>query len=546
MQGACLGVSPADSSSRRGFSTSGNGERSASGRVLVRRGGRGKVVLLAAALALGAWMAAPAAAAAPPDANPGPIRVEASQQLFATLCAMYAAGYGVAPSPAPSGLNDLARRLALSSGPSVANLRAFYKDHQLSTPAATLARYVSFAMVVGPPPGFDFIVPEEGLPPDVREIDGFRKVLGDFYRDQHIDQLWTQVQPAYARQASALRGPVSQLVVASRAYVRQLNEPTGGRTFTVYVDPLIGSATNFRIYSEQYVIAVNPGSDGAIGEIRHAFLHFLLDPLPYDNLAAVDSKSYLLNDAVRAPRLPQEYRDDFVAFTDECLVRAVELHLRSLTAADRDALLDQSDKDGFVLVRPLYFGLETYGSSPSTLEAYFPRLIEAIDVKAESAREQQIVFSPATGGQETGAEAAADQLERLLDEGNRQIALRDAKGAVATFERALQKDPRNMRATYGLAVALALDAQGERARQLFGKVVEAAGEGQVDPSLAAWSHIYLGRMSDLAGRRLEALSQYRAALGVTGAPVAAREAAQRGVEKPYAAPEADPGGKPHQ
>lgn len=439
----------------------------------------------------------------------------------------------------------MARRLALSTGPSVANLRAFYKEHQLSTPAATLSRYVSFAMVVGTPPGFDFVVPQEDLPPDVRELDGFRKVLGDFYRDQHIGRLWSQIQPLYANDATALRGPVSQLVLVARAYVRQMDQPTGGRSFAVFVDPLIGSATNFRIYSEQYVIAVNPGSSGAIGEIRHAYLHFLLDPLPYDNLGIVDSKSYLLNAAVHAPRLPQDYHDDFVAFTDECLVRAVELHLRSITAADRDALLDQNDKDGYVLVRPLYFGLETYANSPSTLQSYFPKLIEAIDVKSEAAREQSIVFAPATGLPETGAEAAADRLERWLDEGNRQIAIRDAKDAVATFERALQKDPQNMRATYGLAVALALDGQGVRAQQLFGKIVQTAADGPVDPSLAAWSHIYLGRMSDLAGRRLDALAQYRAALATAGAPVKARQAAERGVDKPYAPEAADPGGKPH-
>ncbi|HEV2387730.1 MAG TPA: tetratricopeptide repeat protein [Candidatus Acidoferrales bacterium] len=510
-----------------------------------RLAARWKTVNLAAVLAGLALAGTAAAAAQRPDENPNAIRVEPSVQLFATLCAVYAAGYPVAPGSVPPAFGALVRRLALSNGPAVASLREFYKSHELDTPAATLARYVSFAMVAGPPPAFDFLVPEEGLPPDVRALDGFRRVLGDFYLDQHIDRLWAQAAPAYANGALRLRGPVSQLVLVSRAYIRQMNGPQGGRSFSVYVDPLIGSETNFRIYSERYGIAVNPGSPGALAQIRHAYLHFLLDPFPYDNMTVVDSREYLLNVAVRAPRLPQEYQDDFVAFTDECLVRAVELHLRSLSAADLGALLDQNDKDGFVMVRPLYFGLENYGRSESTLESYFPDLIKGIDVRAEAAREEQIVFSPASGRPETPAEAEADQLERWLDEGDRQIATRDAKDAVATFGRALKHDPQNMRATYGLAVALALSGDGERARQLFGKIVQAPPEGAVDPSFVAWSHIYLGRMSDLAGRRLEALSQYRAALATAGVPVAAREAAERGVEKPYTPAGTDPGGRIH-
>jgi hypothetical protein len=54
--------------------------------------------------------------------------------------------------------------------------------------------------------------------------------------------------------------------------------------------------------------------------------------------------------------------------------------------------------------------------------------------------------------------------------------------------------------------------------------------GPADPKILAWSHIYLGRIHDREGNRDLALSEYRAALAVEGAPDAARLAAQRGVE----------------
>jgi hypothetical protein len=52
----------------------------------------------------------------------------------------------------------------------------------------------------------------------------------------------------------------------------------------------------------------------------------------------------------------------------------------------------------------------------------------------------------------------------------------------------------------------------------------------MDPKILAWSHIYLGRIHDREGNHDLALSEYRAALAVDGAPEAARLAAQHGAE----------------
>ncbi len=127
-------------------------------------------------------------------------------------------------------------------------------------------------------------------------------------------------------------------------------------------------------------------------------------------------------------------------------------------------------------------------------------------------------------------------LDQLLDEGDGKIAQQDAKAAAAKFEQVLQRDPHQPRAIYGLAIASILSGQGDRAKGLFEELLsprQAASE-PVDPSLAAWSHVYLGRMHDLAGERSLAIEEYRAAVGVNGASEAAHSAGERGVDQAYA------------
>ena len=65
----------------------------------------------------------------------------------------------------------------------------------------------------------------------------------------------------------------------------------------------------------------------------------------------------------------------------------------------------------------------------------------------------------------------------------------------------------------------------------------AGGANAPDPSVLAWSHVYLGRIDDLQDERELAVNEYHAALSVPGAPEAARVAAQAGVESAYKPPQ---------
>ncbi|MBI3670517.1 MAG: tetratricopeptide repeat protein [Acidobacteria bacterium] len=517
------------------------------------------VVALLACSPAHAEAAAQAARVRAPASN---VTVEGNPQLFATLCALYAAGFEAEASS--SGMNPLRARLRGElfklQGPATEALRTYYREHLLADPGATLSRYVSFALVAGPPPKFTYTLRHDELPPDVLTIEDFGEVLAKFYQEAQIERLWVRVEPDYEREVDRLNGPLRELVFTTTGYLRELLQPGGPRTFAVYVEPLVGGKTNFRNYRDHYAIVLSPAGETPLEEIRHALLHFLLDPLAIRFPHVVSAKRPLLEFAARAPRLPAEYKDDFLAFATECLVRAVEIRLdaraRRLTPQQLAAVLDAAEGDGYVLVRPVFRELGNFEKAEPAMSFYFPDLVRGVQLAEESKRLQSVTFAAATsasaeppGGTGRPAQGSAGsragpggeedpEVAAALVEGERQIAAQNAAAAVAAFERALVKSPEQPRALYGLAVAAVLQGNADRARDLFRRLVlepsrSGARAGRKDPLILAWSHVYLGRIYDVDGSRELAVSEYRAALAVEGAPEAARLAARRCMEKGY-------------
>jgi len=484
-----------------------------------------------------------------PATAPSNITIEANPQLFATMCALHAAGFEADASAV--GFHPIRERLRGEllrlQGPATEALRAFYRDHVLTDPAGTLSRYISLALVLGPPPKFNYLLRHDELPPDVLAIEGFNEVLANFYREAQIGRLWAQVEPEYNREIARLHGPVSQLVLSSASYLRELLRSDSPRTFAVYVEPMVGGATNFRNYGDHYAIVVSPGGELPLDEIRHAFLHFLLDPLALRYRAVVAAKAPLLDIAARAPQLPDEYKGDFSTFLTECLVRAAELRLRRLPPNKLALAVDQAEAEGYILVRALSRGLAGFEKAEPAMHYYFPDLVRGIDVAGETRRLEQVHF--AAGKRPPGASGAVtlqpgpggnvpSDVDTWLAEGERQIAAQNAAAAVAAFQRVLAKEPEQPRALYGLAVAAVLQGDAERAKELFRRLVigppqKESGAPLCNPVIVAWSHVYLGRIYDVDGDRDLAVSEYRAALAVEGAPETARLAAQRGIEKGY-------------
>jgi hypothetical protein len=383
------------------------------------------------------------------------------------------------------------------------------------------------------------------LPPDVLTLDGFSGVLAGFYREAQLAQRWQELAPAYDGLLGRLREPLNRVVLLETSYLREILR-AGPRRFIVYSEPLVGSRTNIRNIGDEYVVVLNPALDST-ADVRHAFLHFLIDPLPIRHVDELVSFTRLLQVANRAPRLPTELRNDLPAFFAENMVRSVELRLRRLKSPQLETEIRAAEADGYVLVAPLVSALATFEASEPAMSLYFSDVIRSIDVIKESERLRTVAFAPAShsqagevpevqskGGPPAGLSPAQ---QGLLAEGDRFIAAQQPEAAAAAFEQVLAGVPGQPRALYGLAVASVLRGDAEGARRLFDRIVAAstAQDARLQPDgyVLAWSRVYLGRLYDLAGTRDEAVTQYRAALSVPDAPEPARAAAQRGLDQEY-------------
>ena len=476
------------------------------------------------------------------------VRIDGSEAMFTTMCALYAAGYeGEVNADNWSTFRTRIReRVRQQQGPAVDALREFYKTHQLRDPGAMLSRYVWFGLVAGPAPKFEPVLKREELPPDMLALEGFSEILSNYYTEQNIGQMWQQVQPEYDREIERLHDPVSQIVLVSTAYLREILDPSKPGTFTVIVEPLVGRITNVRNYGDSYAIILSGGEEIPVNVVRHAFLHFLLDPLALMYPHVVVVKRPLFEIAAKAPRLAPDLEEDFSSWFSECVVRAAELKVKRMSPSEREAALTANDISGYVLVRPIFGALTGFEKSEPAMHIYFPDLVRSIDVKAEEQRVAGITFAAA----ETQAEAAAmsseevaskrrarvttipDDQEALaqLTEGERRLAERNARAAEGAFKSVLAKYPDQPRAWYGLGlVALMLDQNVPQAKDIFGRLTTGEHAAAQDPMVLAWAHVYLGQIYEDEGQLEKSKTEFQAALAVQGAPSKAQQAAQKGL-----------------
>jgi len=504
-----------------------------------------------ALIALVFW-AATARAQAPPRLPPRPhavpatnITVDGNEAMFATMCALYAAGFesDVSTDNWSAFRSQMRERLRNQQGPAVDALREFYRGHQSRDLGEMLSRYVWFGIVSGPAPKFQPVLRRDELPPDVLLLEGFSEILSNYYTEQNIGQLWRQVQPVYNREIERLHEPISQIVLVANSYLREVADPAQPRTFSILVEPLVGRITNVRNFADHYAIVLSGSEEIPTDVVRHAFLHFLLDPLPlmYTHVIAVKRPAYEL--AAKAPRLAPDLKDDFSSWFAECLVRAVELKLKRLSPGEREAALNGNDANGYTMVRPFFDGLTGFEKNEPSMRNYFPDLIRGIDVKTETARVRSLTFAPVNREQASAQLSEEDVTGKRrpvmptvpgdadtiaqLTVGERLIADRNARGAEAAFKAVLVKDPDQIRAWYGLGLVALLDHDAVRAKEVFGRLTSGEHAAAQDPMVLAWSHVFLARVLDEEGQLEQSKSEYQAALAVQGAPARAQQAATK-------------------
>jgi tetratricopeptide (TPR) repeat protein len=490
------------------------------------------------------------ASAQQPRFQPAPVTnvtVDGSEAMFTTMCALLAAGFeaDVSSENWKPMRAQLRERMQHQQGPAVDAVRDFYKKHELADAGAMLSQYIWFGLVSGPAPAFQPTLRRDELPPEVIALEGFSEILAAYYKEQRIGTIWRQVQPLYNHEIEQLHDSVQQIVFIATNYLRELSNPSNPRTFMIIVEPLVGRITNVRNFGDHYAIVLSGSEDVPVDVVRHAYLHFMLDPLPlqYPHIVAV--KRPVFEAAAHAPRLTPDLKDDLPSYFAECLVRAVELKLKRMSPSEREAAMNEDDASGYVLVRPLYTALGNFERSEPAMRLYFPELVRAIDANAEVKRVQALKFAPADSAPKT-ADATNEEVVRqrkpqpttvpndadaiaALTEGERRIAEKNPRAAEASFQRVLAKYPDQPRAWYGIGLVALLDHDAIRAQEVFGRLTVGEHAATQDPLVLTWSHIYLARIYDDQGRTEEAKTEYQAALAVNGGPAQAKQAAQKGL-----------------
>src|SRR5437867_8595018 len=492
-------------------------------------------------------MQAPAVASRAQAPAETTVTVDGSEAMFTTMCALLASGFesNMSSDNWTAFRAQMRERLRQQSGPAVDAVRQFYRQHELRDPGATLSRYLWFGLVSGPAPAFQSILRRDELPPEVIALEGFSEILSNYYQEQKIGAMWRQVQPVYNREVERLHDSVSQVVFVSTGYLREILEPSGPRTFMIVVEPLVGRITNVRNFGDHYALVLSGGEEIPTDVVRHAFLHFLLDPLPlmYPHVTAV--KRPLFEKAATAPRLAPELKDDFASYFAECTVRAVELKLKRISPGEREAAMNRDDEDGYVLVKPLFGALPKFENSEPSMKLFFQDLVRAIDTGAEARRLATVKFAPADTARpedEAAAEAVARrrsaapttvpndaEVLTALTEGERRIAEKNPRAAEASFQKVLTKYPDQARAWYGIGLVALLDHDAARAKQVFGRLTTGEHAATQDPMVLAWSHVYLARIYDDEGNPEVAKMEYQSVLYVEGGPEQAKQAAQKGL-----------------
>ena len=475
------------------------------------------------------------------------VTVDGSEAMFTTMCALLAAGFEADVSsdhwsPMRAQLRD---RMQHQQGPAVDAVREFYKKHELADAGAMLSQYIWFGLVSGSAPKFTPTLRRDELPPEVIALEGFSEILSAYYVEQHVGRLWVQVQPVYNHEIDGIHDAVSQIVFVTTNYLRELASPSDRRTFTIIVEPLVGRITNVRNFQDHYAIVLSGAADVPVDVVRHAYLHFLLDPLPLQYPHVIAVKRPVFDVATRAPRLPADLRDDLPSYFAECLVRAAELKLKRMSPGEREAAIDTDDVDGYVLVRPLFKALASFEGSEPSMKLYFPEMVRSIDANAEVERAQAVKFASADSAPKQG-DTAEEQVVRQrkphpttipndsdaiadLTEGERRIAEKNPRAAESSFQRVLAKYPDQPRAWYGMGLVALLDRDAIRAKEVFGRLTTGEHAATQDPMVLTWSHIYLARIYDDEGQAEQAKTEYQAALAVNGGPEQAKQAAQKGL-----------------
>jgi tetratricopeptide (TPR) repeat protein len=517
--------------------------------------------------------AKPAARIAQPEAGGSAITLETSEPLFYIAVALNTCGYDAdlaASSPVRSKIREeIDAEVAASAAARTSRdaLCTYIRDHTLADSGLNLAQYISLALYLSPPPELTPTADETELPPDSTQVINILPLLRTFAEDIHLNAIWVEHRPDYEALTARVHDPLTRMVLNTNIYLKLPVSSYDGRRFLVLLEPMLApSATNARIYSNDYIIVASPAAEplGAVhmDDIRHIYLHYEIEPLVYARAQAMERLQPLLKAVQDAP-LEYIYKTEIVPLLTECLIKAIETQTMDVgltkperpgpqvkaradlerydaemsdynrqAEAVRRKAVDLAMRQGWVLVDYFYGQIGTMEKDGISLKENVGQMVYGMDVDRERHKDQQIAFLPQ--GSHDVLRRATTQLTGL-QLAEMKIFKGDLAGASDIANKVLA-DPKgdHSQAHYILARVNLMQRQPGAAINDFQEVLDTSK----NPRTLAWSHIYLGRLYDIMPQpdRQKAIAEYQAALIVRDAQPDTKAAAEQGIKQPFIAP----------
>ena len=512
----------------------------------------------------------PAPRIAQPEAGGSAITLETSEPLFYIAVALNACGYDsdlAASTPVRAKIREEINAAVAASAAARTSrdaLCSYVRSHTLADGGLNLAQYISLSVYLSPPPELTPTVDETELPPDSTQVVNILPLLRTFAEDIHLNAIWVEHRPEYEELTARVHDPLTRMILNTNIYLKLPVSSYDGRRFLVLLEPMLApSATNARIYANDYIVVASPSGNplGAVhmDDIRHIYLHYEIEPMVYARAQAMERLQPLLRAVQDAP-LEYIYKTEIVPLITECLIKAIETQTMDvgLTKPQRPAEVKQrsdierynaemSDYDreaeavrrkavnlamrqGWVLVDYFYGQIGVMEKEGVSLRENMGQMVYGMDVDHERHKDQQIVFLPE--GSHDVLRRATTQLSGLqLAESK--IYKGDLTGAADIANKVLA-DPSgdHAQAHYVLARVNLMQRQPGAA---IGDFQEVLGTSK-DPRTLAWSHIYLGRLYDVMPDREKALAEYQAALIVRDSQPDTKAAAEAGIKQPFVGP----------
>jgi hypothetical protein len=441
----------------------------------------------------------------------------------------------------------------------------FIAQHRMTGSERDISQYISLALYLTPPPEMETSDELTEMPPDSTQVVEIVPLLKDFVAAVDLHGIWLAVHLTYDQEADRLHDPLSRMIVETNLYLKMPASTDYGHRFIVVIEPLLSPRiVNARIYGTDYVVVVSPAAAGQIrmNDVRHTYLHYVIEPLLFSRATAVDRMLPILKE-VRDSPLEFRYRSDTVPLTIECLIKAIEartmdtgvpvfkipagVERSDLPRYEHDRQVYQQKVDairlatvhhdmtqGFVLTQYFYEQLIQFEKDPASLKDTIGEMVYSMDVDQQVHRARQIEFDKESDGEVLGRSkprqlTGLDLAEARLAAGDVATASAMARQALAAHDDSIQSVANGARANFILARAAIATGHPEDAINDFQRTLATSKE----PRLLAWSHIYLGRMLDLDCKRDQAVSEYTAALKVRDGQQDTRLAAERGVKTAF-------------